>query len=112
RIYIILYNTIYLAVSRLNYLGLFIILQINYAVFTLERITGYPKSSIVFSIASIVVDSESKFNLTLLELNKTSRLSFSIPSIPLTAFSIFCIHEGQVNVSRLITAFCIVNLSF
>src|SRR5699024_12580006 len=50
------------------------------AAFTFDLITGYPRSSIDFSIFSIVIDSELKFARTRLELNKISTLSFSTPS--------------------------------
>ncbi len=61
---------------------------------------GYPKSSIAFSIFSIVTASESKFAFTLLELNITFTLSFSTPFNPFTALSIFCKHDGQDKVSN------------
>src|SRR5699024_9995113 len=80
--------------------------------FTFDLITGYPRSSIDFSIFSIVIDSELKFARTRLVLNKISTLSFSTPSKPLSAFSIFCKHDGHDKVSKLITAFYIIYLSF
>src|SRR5699024_4388338 len=82
------------------------------AAFTLERMTGYPIVSMAFSISSMETASASKLVRTLLELNSTSTLSFSTPATPFTAFSIFCKQDGQDNVSKWITAFCIVNLSF
>src|SRR5699024_1767841 len=69
-------------------------------------------SAIDYSIFSIVIDSELKFARTRLELNKISTLSFSTPSKPLSAFSIFCRHAGHDKVSKLLTAFCIIYLSF
>ena len=58
-----------------------------------------------FSASATDTFSSSKSNFTLLALNSTFTLSFSTPFNCFTAFSIFCAHDGQLNVSNCSVAF-------